>query len=68
MMAKQAYYVMVKLHYPTSGVTHWHPAFEATSAREAEEFKATRTPTHYEIDCKIARGPVSGDCREHRPC
>ena len=67
-MVKQSHYVMVKLHYPSTGVTHWHPEFEAEDAQEAEEFKAARTPTYYEVDCKIVRAPASGDCREYRPC
>ena len=67
-MAKQSHYVMVKLHYPATGVTHWHPEFEAMSAQEAEAFKATRAPAYYEVDCKLVRAPASGDCREYRPC
>jgi hypothetical protein len=68
MMAKQAYYVMAKLLYPQTGVADWHLLFEATSKRDAEDFKYVHVPMPYEIDCVITRGPASRDCREYRPC
>jgi hypothetical protein len=67
-MSKQSHYVMAKLHYPATGVIAWHPAYEAESASDAEEFKAARAPMPYEVDCVIVPGAPSGDCRELRPC